>query len=871
MGSYIKFIGIFFLLILNTVSFDAYSLELDKNELYFPPSLISSDDSNIADLSVLERMGSQLPSYYYVDVYLNEKFKFKKKIRFIRKQDCFKENNLVYDEVKNNKDETGLYPVLDKTELNNLGIKTNNFITENTNGKCLLIEKYIHDSFVFFDFQNMKINISVPQIAVSKFDSNDIPTSEWDDGINALFTSYYFDYSNNKYKNSNSKNFYLNLRSGINYKSWRFRDNRTWTKANFSKGGVNKWQYLNSYMEKSIIPLRTNLIVGDSGTNNAIFDTINFRGIQLETDESMYSSNLQGFSPVIKGVAYSNATVKIYQNGYLINQISVSPGPFEISDLSAMSSSGDLYVNVIESDGSMQEFTVPYATVPILLREGRIHYSLTIGKYRSDDDITDQDYFGEGTFIWGSGQDLTLYGGGQYSKNYLSEAIGVGVNLGIWGALSTDIINSSSRLVDKNKYNGQSLRFLYARAFPNTGTNIQLTGYRYSTKGFYTLRESMLKYKTGTLYKSPSLNKDDELEYQHTGYFDLNNNRKEKIQVTLSQDLNKLGSVYISAIRQSYWGIPEKTLSLQSGVNGNIADFSYNLSFNLNESINEHKEKITDKNVFLSVNIPLQKWLPQGGNSIYASYNINHNNDGDVSQQISIGGNALTKQNLSWNISQGYSDDNSYNNNTSLMYQGAYGNYKLGYGYGNDYTKSTLGISGGITVFDSGIIFSQPLGETNALISAPDASSIPIENASGVETDWRGYTIKPYLTPYRLNNITLDSSKLDDKTEIESGSVTLVPTRGALVHANFITRHGDRALIKLTKNGTVLPFGSLVSVGNQTSIVGDDGQVYLSGLKKSGKLIAKWGNSDEDSCTVNYNMPNDASKKSIVQLALECI
>ncbi|NHW87822.1 fimbria/pilus outer membrane usher protein, partial [Escherichia coli] len=82
---------------------------------------------------------------------------------------------------------------------------------------------------------------------------------------------------------------------------------------------------------------------------------------------------------------------------------------------------------------------------------------------------------------------------------------------------------------------------------------------------------------------------------------------------------------------------------------------------------------------------------------------------------------------------------------------------------------------------------------------------IPVEHTSGVKTDWFGYTIKPYATPYRLNRIALDSSELDEQTEIENSVLTTVPTRGAIVKANFVTRQGARALVHIVKNGKSLP------------------------------------------------------------------
>ncbi|MGQ7189758.1 fimbria/pilus outer membrane usher protein, partial [Escherichia sp. HC-CC] len=82
--------------------------------------------------------------------------------------------------------------------------------------------------------------------------------------------------------------------------------------------------------------------------------------------------------------AKSNAQITIKQNGYTIYQTYVSPGAFEISDLYSTSSSGDLLVEIKEADGSVNSYSVPFSSVPLLQRQGRIKYAVTLAKYRTN-------------------------------------------------------------------------------------------------------------------------------------------------------------------------------------------------------------------------------------------------------------------------------------------------------------------------------------------------------------------------------------------------------------------------------------------------------------------------------------------------------
>ncbi len=74
---------------------------------------------------------------------------------------------------------------------------------------------------------------------------------------------------------------------------------------------------------------------------------------------------------------------RFIKNGYSIYKTTVAPGAFEINDLYATGSAGDLYVTVKESDGSEQNFVVPFASLAVLQREGQLDYALSSGRTRS--------------------------------------------------------------------------------------------------------------------------------------------------------------------------------------------------------------------------------------------------------------------------------------------------------------------------------------------------------------------------------------------------------------------------------------------------------------------------------------------------------
>ena len=75
-----------------------------------------------------------------------------------------------------------------------------------------------------------------------------------------------------------------------------------------------------------------------------------------------------------------------------------------------------------------------------------------------------------------------------------------------------------------------------------------------------------------------------------------------------------------------------------------------------------------------------------------------------------------------------------------------------------------------------------------------------------------------------------------------------------MVRVDFNVRRGYRILFTLTRNGKPLPFGSVVTGGSTSGLVGDDGQVYLSGMPESGEVQVSWSKDVNQSCVVSYHL-----------------
>ena len=118
----------------------------------------------------------------------------------------------------------------------------------------------------------------------------------------------------------------------------------------------------------------------------------------------------------------------------------------------------------------------------------------------------------------------------------------------------------------------------------------------------------------------------------------------------------------------------------------------------------------------------------------------------------------------------------------------------------------------------------------------------------------------------------LDTNTLADNVDLDDAVVSVVPTHGAIVRANFNAQVGMKILMTLTHRGKPVPFGALATGdSNQSgSIVADNGQVYLSGMALAGKVRVKWGDGPDAQCVADYRLPPESQQQALSQLSVAC-
>ncbi|SMG20047.1 fimbrial biogenesis usher protein [Cedecea sp. NFIX57] len=832
-------------------------------DLYFNPRFLADDPSAVADLSSFESGQEAPPGTYRVDIYLNEGFVTTRDVKF-----------------ETAKSSSGLAPCLTREQWAGMGVNVAAIAGMNAlaSDACVPMTELIPESTAGFDVGLQRLDLTVPQAFMGNRARGYIPPDRWDNGINAGLLNYNF--TGNSVQNDrggNSNYAWLNLQSGINVGAWRLRDNTTWS---YNSGGgnsasENKWQHVNTWLERDIISLRSRLTLGDSYTDSDIFDGINFRGAQLASDDNMLPDSMKGFAPVIRGIARGTAHVIVKQNGYEIYQGTVPPGPFTINDLYAATSGGDLQVTIKETDGSSQIFSVPWSSVPVLQREGRTRFSLTAGEYRSGNRQQEEPKFFQGTVLQGLPDGWTLYGGSQLADRYRSFNLGVGKNMGVLGALSMDVTQANARLADDSEHQGQSLRFLYNKSLNELGTNIQLVGYRYSTSGYFTLADSAYSRMSG--YSVETQDGVIQVKPKFTDYYNLAYNKRGRVQLSLTQQLGRTTTLYLSGSHQTYWNSSSADEQMQVGLNAAVDDINWTVSYSLTKNAWQDGR---DQMLAVNVNIPFSHWLRSDSKSVWrnanASYSASHDLNGRMTNLAGLYGTLLEDNNLSYSVQTGYAGGGHGNSSSTgyaaLNYRGGYGNANVGYSRSDGMKQVYYGASGGVLAHADGVTFSQPLNSTVVLVKAPGAGDVKVENQTGVRTDWRGYAVLPYASDYRENRIALDTNTLADNVDLQDAVANVVPTHGAVVRAEFKPQVGVKMLMTLTHNGKPVPFGAIVTAEglSVSSIVADGGQVYLSGMPLVGKVLAKWGDGPGASCVAYYRLGEESQKQMLSSLSVLC-
>ncbi|MCT6664339.1 fimbrial biogenesis outer membrane usher protein [Enterobacter mori] len=797
----------------------------------FNTDMIDAEDKTNIDLTQFEKKGFIPVGQYIARVEIN-----KNKLPDSWSFEWIKADN-----------ESGSEVCLTKEDLTAFGF-ADEFIqqlhTINQQGCLALSDK--PELVIHLDRAEMVVSITAPQAWMKYQAKNWTPPEFWDNGVAGFifdYNVYASQYDPDSGEKSQDISSYGTL--GFNLGAWRLRSDYQYDRAYEDGKSMGSNSSMDrTYLFRPIPSLSSKLIVGQYDLNSDIFDTFHFTGASLESDDNMLPPDLQGYAPQITGIAQTNAKVTVTQNGRMVYQTTVAPGPFNITDIGD-TFQGQLDVTVEEEDGRKSTFQVGASSIPFLTRKGQLRYKTSTGKPTSvgHTDVNNP-LFWTGEFSFGWTGNTSLYGGALLTADdYQAATTGLGFNMNSFGSLSFDVTRADATLhnEDKNeKQSGYSYRVNYAKRFESTGSQVTFAGYRFSDKEYVTMSE-YLTARSGD---------------------DSTSNEKESYVLSFNQYLDSLAlNAYINLTRNTYWddsASTNYTFSLSRNIDiGNFKGISASLSVGKTQWDDQDETQY-----YLSFTVPLEQ-------SRSLSYSMQKNGSDSMSQTLSYYDSS--DRNNTWNISASGNESDFRKAEPAIR-----GNYQHYSPYGrlningsvqpNAYNSVTAGWNGSFTATRYGMALHDYSSGNNSrmMVDAEGISGVPLSDNRTV-TNAMGIAVTNSVSDYTTSTVRVESNKLPDGVDINNSVVNTTLTEGAIGYARLNATKGYQilAVIRLA-DGRSPPLGVNVidiASGRNVGLVAEDGYVYLSGLQENSKLRLTW---DKYSCEISPPNQSNADSKSII-------
>jgi outer membrane usher protein len=822
----------------------------------FNSAFLHSAGLDASSLEVVEKGYALQPGDYSFTVFMNQEQRDMRLIRFYK-----------------DSQQQQVLPCLDQQFLTDYGVLYDpQHLQQQNHPQCIDVARLIDQASVSFDAGLQQLHVSIPQLSLQYRPKGYISPKLFDEGINALSLSYDFSgiYTRHaQYGDHYNLNVLLN--SGFNVGAWRYRN---LSSLMMQRSEPAQWRSQTSRIERNILPWRARLVLGDTATSNDLFDSFSFRGVQLSSDDLQLAYSLQNYAPVVRGVAHSNASVEIRQNGYLIYSLNVAPGAFEIKDLVTANDSGDLYISVIESDGSKQQFIQSYAAVPKLMRAGQWRYGLSAGRYRSGNDHALQPYFAQASLGYGINNRYTPYMGLMMAEHYAALGLGLGLSMGQWGGLSTDLNFAQTDLAAGGTVTGGSVRFLYSKALNGWGSNLKIVGYRYSSPHYYDFADAVaeqVQWRKGVYeyqYDRENQSVDRPLPAQDRRVYAYSRNyynKKNQIQLAFSQRLGKFGQAYSNWTSTEYWHGGPTQSSWQLGYSNYIKRIALSLYY----QSTQRRFFGRDYSVGLNLNIPLDGRRRHPHNYTSSS-SLQHDHSGVTSLQTGLSGSFLKDHNLQL---QSQFDLSHSRLSLNAAYQGNRGNFDVGYQQDRQQRQFSSNLSGGLLLHAGGLVMGPQMIGSTILVEAKGATGVRIENQSGLTINPQGYAILRSSSPYRHNRVSLQAEDLGANINLHQAALQdVVPTKDAIVKVTFDVAQGHSVwaeIVDAQQQPVVLGATLLNAKHQQVGMVGTAGMAYITGVTSQEQLLLRWGDEAGEQCHIQ--LPQlEAHALAYVELKLQC-
>nr|WP_254223775.1 fimbria/pilus outer membrane usher protein [Burkholderia multivorans] len=777
----------------------------------FNSSFLSIDGTTDVDLSQFSQADFTLPGEYMLEVQVNDLFYGLQPIEFVALDASGAGKPCLHAELVA---QFGLKPSLAKD------------LPRFHGGRCVDLAA-IEGVTVRYLKGDGRLRITIPQVALEFTDGTYLPPERWSDGIAGAMLDYRVIANTNRSfgsggRQTNAVQAYGTI--GANWGAWRVRgDYQAQSNVGNTVYADRTFRFSRLYAFRALPSIQSTVTFGDDYLSSDIFDTFALTGASIRSDDRMLPPSLRGYAPLISGVARTNATVTVSQQGRVLYVTRVSPGAFALQNINT-SVQGTLDVAVEEEDGSVQRFQVTTAAVPFLARTGQFRYKAAVGKPRRFGGAGITPFFGFGEAAYGLPFDVTVYGGFIAASGYTSIALGVGRDFGTFGAVSADVTHARARLWwNGATRHGNSYRINYSKHFDGLDADVRFFGYRFSERD----------------YTNFSQFSGDPTAYGLA-------NSKQRYSATMSKRFGDT-SAYFSYDQTTYW---ERASEQRVGVTLTRA-FSVGALRNLNVSVSAFRTQSAGAG---GNQVSVTATLPIGGRHTVTS-NLT---TGNGSTSVNAGYLYDDPAGRTYQISAGTTDGRASANASFRQRTSAYQLTAQASTVANGYAAASLEVDGSLVATQYGIAAhaNGNAGDTRLLVSTDGVRDVPLSGTL-THTDSRGYAVLDGISPYNVYDAAVNVEKLPLEVQVSNPIQRMVLTDGAIGFVQFSAARGSNLYLTLTDAaGKPLPFGASVqdaANGKELGIVGEGGAAYLTQVQPKSSLVVRAG--ERTLCTID-TLPN---------------
>ncbi len=514
--------------------------------------------------------------------------------------------------------------------------------------------------------------------------------------------------------------------------------------------------------------------------------------------------------PSLSGTAAVPTTVDVYLNNVKVHTQEVEPGPFTITNIPAISSSGVARLVMRDATGREIEVKKSFYTSSSLLRTGYLEFSASAGLPRLNYGEKSFDYVhvpgGVLSARYGITDRLTVHGHAEASKNLVLGGAGLtGVLFDKALLTAAAAVSRSARGTGYLLYGDVESRIgsfvLKASAQHVFGEYADLAGISAAATGAAGLSRGI--YTSGDFPRAVDM-------------------------ISVGYALPDIGGGISANFLHTEKADGEITNTLALNYNQRILD---DISFYATAFADVRK--LDHPSIFVGVTIPLGS---KGSVSTGASYD----QQGRYRATASYSRPLKQKDNsFGWRARATYGDLKSAQ--ASLAWRSSKGTVRGTVMHLKDNTLGYVSADGALIMAGGSMFATNRIHDSFAIVDAgaPDVT-VRYENRPIGKTGRDGRLLIPTLRSFDRNKISIDPETLPVDARVPTDKKYVIPADRAGIVVDFgVKAHSDSALVTFVDpSGKPLEVGSEIRLegASEPTLVGYDGQAFLEGLSASNRV-----------------------------------